>query len=141
MEQQETPASKSSGQINIKNFSVMKGDHLSSVVGKMAWDMKFYAVFYIVYGAFMCLTIIGAVIGIPMIIYNLKLKDSADQFNQFIDTNDFFKLSKAFENQRKFFFFNKILIIIGLVFIAIYIILFIIFGASLLFSPETGSFA
>lgn len=82
-------------------------------VEKMTRDMKFFSTFYIIYGVIVSLTIIGAILGIPTIIYNLKLRDSAKSYQNFIDSNDFFHLSKAFENQRKFFLFNKILLKIG----------------------------
>ncbi|MDZ7714961.1 MAG: DUF5362 family protein [Balneolaceae bacterium] len=130
-----------SSKVNVKNLSVLAGENLVSVVDKMAADMKFYAIFYIIYGGLSCLTIIGAIIGVPMIIYNLKLKDAAEQYRDFAKSKDFFMLNKAFENQRKFFFFNKILIIISIVFIVLYIIFLIIFGASLFMSPEMSDFA
>ena len=130
-----------SSKVNVKNLSVLAGENLVSVVDRMASDMKFYAIVNVIVGGLNCLTIIGAIIGVPLIIYNLKLKDAADQYRDFANTKDFFMLNKAFENQRKFFFFNKILIIIGIVFMILYILAIIIFGVSVLMSPEIGEFA
>ncbi|MDZ7693744.1 MAG: DUF5362 family protein [Balneolaceae bacterium] len=71
------------------------------------------------------MTIVGAIIGIPMIIYHMKLIESAKSYRNFVESNDFFHLSKAFENQRKFFFFYKVLLILMIIFIVIYIIVMI----------------
>lgn len=127
--------------VTLQNVSILQNNVLSNTIDQMARDMKFYAVVYVIAGAFYCLTIFGAIFGIPLIIYNLKLKDSAEQFKEFGQTNDFFMLHKAMENQRKFFFFNKVIIIIGLVIMVLYILLLIWFGTSMFFNMPNGNFA
>lgn len=127
--------------VTLQNVSILENSVLSSTINQMARDMRFYAIFYIITGAFYCLTIFGAIFGVPLIIYTLKLKDAADEFEEFGQSNDFFSLHKAMENQRKFFFFNKILIIIGIVFFALYFLLLIWFGTSLFFNMPNGNFA
>lgn len=127
--------------VTLQNVSILQNELLASTARQMARDMRFYAIVYIIFGALYCLSILGAIIGVPIIIYNLKLKESADQFENFIRSRDFFELQKAFENQRKFFFFNKVLIIIGLVLMVLYILFFIWFGASLFMNMPEGSFA
>ena len=134
-------ATKPDQQIALQNVSVLNNEYLVTIVDDMARDMKFYSIFYIIYGGFVSLTIFGAIIGIPIIIYNLKLKDAADQYKRFARDKDFFQLNKAFENQKKFFFFNKILIIIGLVFMLIYIFVLVYFGLSIFMSSPMGEFA
>lgn len=126
--------------ITLQNISILQNNVLSSAVDQMARDMKFYAIFYVLAGAFYCLTIFGAIYGIPLIIYNLKLKDSGEQFKEFARSNDFSLLYKAIENQRKFFFFNKILIIIGIVFTVLYLLLLIWFGTSMFFGMPDANF-
>lgn len=128
-------------QITLQNISILQNNVLSTTVDKMAGDMKFYAVFYMVIGAFYCLTLLGAIYGIPLIIYSLKLKDSAEEFKEFTRSKDFFVLHRAMENQRKFFFFNKIIIIIGIVFMLLYIVLLIWFGTSMFFNMPDANFA
>lgn len=128
-------------QVTLQNVSILQNNVLAATINQMAKDMRFYAIFYIITGAFYCLTIFGAIFGVPLIIYSLKLKDAADQFEEFGHSNDFFSLHKAMENQRKFFFFNKMLIIIGIVFFVLYILLMIWFGTSLFFNMPTGNFA
>ena len=100
-------------QVTLKNVSLLSGNLLSTTVDDMARDMKFFAIFYVVMGGLSCLSIIGAIYGIPLIIYSLKLKDSADEFRRFADSKDFYMLQKAMENQRKFFFFQKVIILIS----------------------------
>lgn len=97
---------------------------------KMIKDMRFVGIFTIVYGAIYCLSIIGAIIGVPVIIIGLRIREAADQFELFKTTNNAASLRMGFELQGKFFRITKILIIIGLVLTLVWIILIIIFFAS-----------
>lgn len=127
--------------ITFKNISVLQNNLLATTVDQMARDMKFYAVFYVIIGAFYCLTFLGAIYGIPLIIYSIKLKDSAEEYRTFANSKDFYVLQQAMENQRKFFLFNKIIIIIGIIFTLLYLLLIIWFGTSMFFSMPEGNFA
>jgi hypothetical protein len=109
-------------------------------INKMTGDMRFVGVFYIIMGAIYCLSIIGAVIGIPFIICGLRLRESADAYNGYIGSNDLNMLERAFERQGSFFFIQKVLMIIGLVLLVLYIILIIIFSATL-FSSMGGNYS
>lgn len=124
-------------QVILKNVSLLRDEEITAIVDRMSRDMKFYAICYIIYGGFISLTIFGAILGIPMIIYNLRLKDSAEQYRKFIHSKDFYQLNRAFESQRKFFFFNKVLLIIGLVGLAIYLVMIVLFGLTLFSVPAT----
>ena len=93
---------------------------------KMVSDMRFVGMFTIIYGALSCLSIIGAIIGIPYIFVGMRMREAADQFAIFKATNDAAAMRNGFELQGKFFRIIKILIIIGLVFAVLFIILFII---------------
>jgi hypothetical protein len=96
-------------------------------ISKMTGDMNFVGIFYIIIGAFYCLSIIGAVVGIPLIISGLRLRESSNQFQAYLATNEEFALEQAIERQSKFFFIQKVLMIITLVFVVIYIIAAIVF--------------
>lgn len=102
-------------------------------VGKMIGDMRFVGLFYIIYGAMACLTIIGAVLGIPIIISGLRLRESADFFSTFQQQKDENALLIAFDKQGSFFHITKILILIALAIIIIEIVvaIFISFAAIL----------
>ncbi len=108
-------------------------------INKMSGDMRFVGVFYIIMGAIECLTIIGAIVGIPLIICGLRLRESADAYTGYMGSNDLTMLERAFERQGSFFFIQKVLMIIGLIFIVLYIILLIAFGAAI-FSAMSGNF-
>src|SRR4030067_106879 len=108
-------------------------------VNKMTGDMRFVGVFYIIMGALYCLSIIGAVIGIPLIICGLRIRESADAYNGYLGSNDVNMLERPFERQGSFFFIQKVLMIIGLVFIVLYIIFIIAFGAAI-FSAMGGNY-
>lgn len=98
------------------------------IFSQMTGDMKFVGIFTIIYGAIMCLSIIGALIGIPLIIAGLRIRESADEYNLFQASNDKNALRRAFEKQSKYFRIQKILIIVGLVLFALYIIGILLFG-------------
>ncbi len=94
-------------------------------------DMKFIGMFYIIYGVLTSLSIIGAVIGIPLLISGLRLRESADELNTFRATNDSNSLRRGFELQGKFFRIQKIIIIVGIVIAVLYVIGIILFLGSL----------
>lgn len=103
---------------------------------KMTQDMGFVGMFTIIYGVVSCLTIIGALIGIPTIIIGMRIREAAEQFNLYKLTSNSAALKLGFEIQGKYFSLIKILIIIGLVFILVYIV-FIIY----LFNTFSAFFA
>ncbi|HAB53518.1 MAG: hypothetical protein A2499_11875 [Stygiobacter sp. RIFOXYC12_FULL_38_8] len=92
---------------------------------KMTGDMRFVGMFTIIYGVITCLTIIGALFGVPTIIIGLRMREAADQFSMYKATNNAAALRQGFELQGKYFRIIKILIIIGIVFTVLYIILLI----------------
>jgi tetrahydromethanopterin S-methyltransferase subunit C len=92
---------------------------------EMSKHMSFVGMFCIIYGAIVCLSIIGAIIGIPYIIAGLKVRESAESYLGFSRSNDARQLLTAFEKQSSFFFILKVLIIIALVIMALYLIFLI----------------
>ena len=93
---------------------------------KMTSDMKFVGMFTIFYGVLTSLSIIGAIIGVQLIFAGLRIREAADEFNAFRLTNDNSSLKIGFELQVKYFYIQKIIIIVGLVIFALYIIAIII---------------
>lgn len=102
------------------------------IVDKMTKDMRFVGIFFIIGGALYCLTIIGALIGIPLIISGLRLRESADSFNSYLGSGNEGVLEDALQKQSKFFFIQKVLIIISIVFFVLYIIVIFTFGISMM---------
>lgn len=97
---------------------------LQGRIREMSKHMKFVGLFAIIYGALMCITIIGAILGIPYVISGLRLRESADSYLAYAEFNDTRQLMTAFEKQSSFFFIMKVFIIIGLVFLVLYAIFF-----------------
>ncbi len=97
---------------------------------KMTSDMKFLGMFYIIYGVFVSLSIVGAIIGIPILISGLRLRSAADELNTFRSTNDSNYLRRGFELQGKFFNIQKIIIIVGIVITVLYFVGIIFFLGS-----------
>ena len=82
---------------------------------KMTSDMKFVGMFQIVYGALACLSIIGALVGIPMIMSGLRLRESADAYTNYQTTPDPNWLARAFQGQSGYFNMQKIIAIISII--------------------------
>ena len=94
---------------------------------RMTSDMKFMGTFYVIYGVLSSLSIIGAIIGIPLLISGLRLREAANELNLFRNTNDSNYLRYGFELQGKFFNIQKIIIIVGIVIFTLYILVIIFF--------------
>lgn len=110
---------------NLTNSSSM----LQFTISKMTGDMNFVGMFYIIIGAIYSLSIIGAIIGIPLIISGLRLRESSDAFKLYVNANDTGVLERALERQGKFFFIQKVFVIITIVATILYIIaMIVIFG-------------
>ena len=104
---------------------------------KMTKDMRFIGMYHIIIGALSCLTIVGAVIGVPVIFIGLKMREAADQFDIFKLANNPQALRKGFELQGKFFNIWKILIIIGIVVTVLYLIGLVFFFGYLFTSIDS----
>ncbi len=96
------------------------------VIVKMARDMKFMAIWTIIGGSISCIYIISAVIGIPIIIAGIRLKDAADLFKSYLVTRDPGTLQMAFEKQWRYFYINKVIILVYLGIVALGLIILII---------------
>jgi hypothetical protein len=106
---------------------------LSAIIPKMTRDMRFVGWFYIIYGALTSLTIIGAIIGVPLLISGLRLREAADDFDGYHRTNNFDAVLRGLERQGRFFFIQKVFAILTIVFLLLYIILIAMLVATGLF--------
>lgn len=98
---------------------------MSATVPKMSRYMSFIGLITIIGGALYCITIIGAIIGIPVIFMGIRLRESAEAFKQYLASNSNQDLYTAIDRQTKAFFIQYVLTIIGLVLLGVYIIVFI----------------
>lgn len=99
---------------------------IRTTITKLSSDMRFVGLFLIIIGVFYSLTIIGAIMGIPLIISGLRLRESSDSFTSYMVSGDNNMLERALERQSRFFFIQKIFIIITLVLMVLYIIAIIV---------------
>jgi Family of unknown function (DUF5362) len=107
---------------------------------KMSADMAFYGMFTIIVGAISCLGIISAIIGVPVIIAGLRMREAGQAFKDFGVLDDMNALKYAIERQQKMMAILKILAIIYIVFFALYILFFILFGGAILSSMMQNSY-
>ncbi len=98
-----------------------------ALVTKLNVDMRFVGIFQIIYGAITCLGIITAVIGVPLIIGGVRLREAADSLTGYLQSGDFNVLQRALERQERYFFIQKVFIIITLVLLGLYILFFVAF--------------
>lgn len=100
-----------------------------NLLDSMVSDMKFIGTFSIIYGIIQCLGIISAIIGIPLIITGLRLRESADFYSSYIHSDNETDLKYAQERLSKFFNIHKLLIIFAIIISALTLV-----GMGLIFS-------
>lgn len=118
------------------NMNSQGNDFVKMLILKMSKEMNIVAVFNIIFGAITCISIVGAIFGIPIIIAGMKLKDSAQYYSNFVYSNDFNVLIQAFGLQQKYFNIQKILFIIYSVFIVLYLALIVLIVVLRFSSPN-----
>jgi hypothetical protein len=104
---------------------------LTSNVPKMAKYMRFIGILQIIGGAIYCLTIIGALIGVPVIYMGIRLREAAESFEKYLTSDSKQDLELAVFKQTKSFYIQYVLTIITLVLLALYIIILVGFLAAM----------
>jgi Family of unknown function (DUF5362) len=107
-------------------------------INKLNGDMNFVGIFFIIIGAIECISIVGAIVGVPLIISGLRLRESAASFGSFLTSGNEAALDNALERQSRFFFIVKVLIIIALVMFVLEIIFFAAFLIPFIHSMQNG---
>lgn len=105
-------------------------------LSKMRGQMNFVGIMNIIFGALSCLSIIGAVVGVPQILAGIKLRESCENLGIFIREGDSSQLKVSLKLMGKFYEYSKLYYIINLVMIGLviifYIIIFAFFGSMIL---------
>jgi hypothetical protein len=91
--------------------------------------MKFFAYYFIISGAFSCIGIITALIGVPMIFAGIRVRESAEAYKRLSLTGSFSDLSQAIAKQTRGLYIMFLLTIIGLIVYVIYLFVLLIFLA------------
>jgi hypothetical protein len=102
-------------------------DQMRTVIRKMAGDMTFVAIFNLISGVFISLSIIGAVFGIPVIVHSIRMIQSGSNYKRFSRNGNVRQLYEAFLMQRKSFFIQKVVLIVIIVLFVLQIILIYLF--------------
>jgi hypothetical protein len=97
------------------------------LIRHMCFEMKFLGIYYIITGALASLTIIGAIIGIPILLSGLRLIDSSKKFLSFRDTLSADDLLKALFYQRSYFRINFWFVVIGFIIFVLYMVFIALF--------------
>jgi flagellar biogenesis protein FliO len=98
---------------------------MSANLDNMAKYMQFIGLLAMIGGVIYCLTIIGAIIGIPYYIMGKRLRESAEAFTNYNSNSSAMDLELAIEKQTRAFFIQYVLAIIGLVILGIYLVVII----------------
>ena len=91
---------------------------------KMASDMRFIGLIQIIFGAIYCLSIIGAVVGVPLIFVGIRLRESAENYQAYLIGRTPNLLDSALERQGRAFAIFKILAIVGIVMMVLMFIVY-----------------
>lgn len=97
-----------------------------SPVHDLTRHMSFVGLFMIIVGGIYCLTIIGALVGVPFIFCGLRFREAAEGFSNHERRGDQAFLMQALNAQKSAFFILKVLIIIGLVFFVLYLLFLLV---------------
>lgn len=116
---------------NMSGMSPAANTMFQMMVTKLNGDMRFVGIFNIIYGAILCLSIIGAIAGVPLIIGGIRLREAADSFEVYLRSSDFSALEKGLERQGRFFFIQKVFLIVALVITGLYILFMVFFFGTL----------
>ena len=98
---------------------------MSANIPDLSKYMRLIGLLQMIGGVLYCLTIVGAIIGVPVYIMGKRLRESADAFTSYHTSNSGRDLETAIERQTRAFFIQYVLAIIGLVIMAIYIVVMI----------------
>jgi len=103
---------------------------MSTNLSNLSKYMKFVGLLMMIGGVIYCITIIGAIIGVPYYLIGKRLRESADAFADYNSSSSVSDLETAIGQQTRAFFIMYILAIIGLVLMAIYIVVLLAMLAS-----------
>jgi hypothetical protein len=98
---------------------------MSANLDNMTKYMRFLGLLAMIGGVIYCITIIGAIFGIPYFIMGKRLRESADAFTNYNSNSSARDLETAIDKQTKSLFIQYVLAIISLVLVAIYIVVII----------------
>jgi len=113
---------------NLNHSGTRNRPDLGATFGQTLGNMRFVGLATMIYGILTCLTIVGAIIGIPTIIAANRLLGAVKILEEYRLTGVENHLASGFHELGRAFGIVKVLIIISLVLLALEVVGFIIFG-------------
>jgi hypothetical protein len=101
---------------------------MNSMIDSLSGWMKFMGIYTIIAGAFSCLGIITAAIGVPLIFAGIALIKGSKSIKTYKQYNNQYNLNEVFTSLNKYFKIQGILTIVGIV-LSIIVIILSIFSA------------
>ena len=98
---------------------------LTATLPNLTKYMNFLGLLAMIFVVLYCLTIIGAIFGVPYYIMGKRLRESAEAFTGYNSSSSPRDLETAIERQTRAFFILYILAIISLVLFAVYLVVII----------------
>lgn len=98
---------------------------MSTSLPNLVKYMNFIGLLAMIFGVIYCLTIIGAIFGVPYYFMGKRLRESAEAFTGYNSSSSPKDLETAIERQTRAFFILYILAIISLSLLAIYLVVII----------------
>ncbi|MDJ0625584.1 MAG: DUF5362 family protein [Candidatus Caenarcaniphilales bacterium] len=86
---------------------------LNFTINSLCPWMSFHGWLYIVFGIFYCLSIVGVVFGIPLIVAGVGLLESNSNFSKFLWSGKNIDLEAALKRQKQFFLTTGILFLVS----------------------------
>jgi hypothetical protein len=115
----------SNGELN-QPTATIDNSQFQADVFDMTRYMRFLGILTIIGGALYCITIIGAIVGVPVIFIGVRMREAAEYFVKYSTSQNFQDVANAIERQKRFFFINYVFAIISLVVLALYIVIMVI---------------
>jgi flagellar biogenesis protein FliO len=98
---------------------------MSTNLPNLATYMNFIGLLAMIGGVLYCITIIGAIIGVPYYIMGKRLREAAEAFSGYNSSSSARDIETAIDKQTRAFFIMYILAIISLVLLALYLVVII----------------
>ncbi len=67
----------------------------SETLAKLGRDLRLIGTFHVVFGAVQCLSLVGALVGVPYILFGLRSRDSGLEFARYAELADELTLADA----------------------------------------------
>ena len=107
----------------------------TETLAKLGRDLRFVGTFHVVYGALQCLSIIGAIVGIPYLLFGLRSRDAGEAFIRHAEMADEMTLADAHRHLADGMKMFKFACIAAIV---LFVIGILIYGAAIAFFMSSG---